>query len=155
MKTCGIDPGPEESALVLWDTEVGIVENIILSSSKVNEVIEIMTYDVLAIEDIILYGFAPAGQTTAETLRWIGEFRCWGRVIGKPVHFITRPQITSHFCRTPKARKSNVNLMLMERFGSKRTKKEPGYNYGMKSHMWDAFAIAVTCWDMFYEKEEK
>ena len=161
MKILGIDPGPEESAFVLWDTfDQKIWEKIIIPSEKVCHYIENLDYDALAIEDIILYGFAPAGRSTSDTLKWIGEFRCWNRMIGKyPVHFITRPDVVKHFCHNSKAKKSNVNLMLRERFGSKGTKRNPGLMYGLDKggtgHMFDAFAVAVTCWDLFYKHSTK
>ena len=171
MRICGIDPGPEESALVLWDTEypitsIGavrlglgtegkILEKMIVPTTMVCGHILHFRYDVLAIEDIKNYGM-KVGQSVFKTLKWIGEMRYAANSIHKKTYFINRSEVVVNLCHTTAAKKGNVNLVLRDRFGGKGTKKDPGYMYGLDKggtgHMFDAFAVAVTCWDMFYKE---
>jgi len=85
------------------------------------------------------YGF-KVGSTTFDTCRWVGRF--------EQSLAIPRWEVKRHWCGRPAAADQNVRAAVVERFGgttkaAKGTKKKPGPLYGVKSHIWQAVALAV------------
>lgn len=140
----GIDPGQEKSAYLLWDKDnreilaMEIVDNEYL----INPIISTLEYGVCGIETVVSYGM-PVGKTTFETCFWLGEFRRRLKDINKKFYLIEKPNIRLHFCNSRRAKDSNINQALVDRFGKKGTKKNPGILYGVKTHIWSALAISV------------
>ena len=64
-----------------------------------------------------------------------------------------RKDIKMNLCNTTRAKDSNIRQALIDRFGVPGTKKSPGMMYGLHKDMIQAFAVAVTYFDM--NKEEK
>lgn len=150
MKILAIDPGPEQSAYVLWDgTDDVIIEKGYQSN---NEIGYLLTENVefsgaqLFIEMIGHYGTGmPAGKTVFDTCIWIGRFiECWS---GRPYELILRPTIKAHLCGSARAKDANVSRALKDRLGEPGTKKQPGRTFGITSHCWAALAVAVTAHD--------
>ncbi len=156
----GIDPGPEESAVVSLD-DTGVVYyakdeknadvvNVIGSTAHPVESI------LFAIEDFTPYG-KSLGHESLETIKWIGEFRraCKDRRLYRlSVQYveIPRPEIKQHLCDCRTAKDADVRDALIHRYGPGKeravgTKKAPGPLYGLKSHHWAALAVAVTAMD--------
>jgi len=142
-RVCAIDPGPTESAYVVWDG-VDVVECGHFKNEELKEVLSVIDPDLhhFAIEMIASYGMA-VGREVFETCVWIGRFI---EAIGD-AELVYRKDVKLHLCHSPKAKDANIRQALIDRFGAVGTKKNPGKMYGIKSHLWAALAIAVTVYD--------
>ena len=141
----GIDPGPEESAVVWLNADGPRAET--MPNRGVVELLRSMVVPT-AIEDFVPYG-QRLGYESIATVKAIGvfEFAAEGRA-----RLIPRPEIKRHLCGTHKATDADVRDALMQRFGPGRkkavgTKTQPGPLYGFKGHHWAALAVAVTAQD--------
>lgn len=151
-----IDPGDKISGYVAWDgigiLEKGIAENLTL----LHNIISGRNYDLLALENVASYGMA-VGQNVFDTCFWIGRFYEKSLSDGHDVIKIFRKDIKTHICGTNKANDTNVKTALIDRFGdrqkhgkdAKGTKKNPGFFYGVKEDIWQAFAVAVYAYDNY------
>lgn len=156
MKILAIDPGPANSAYVLWNGETWIDAQIV-SNEALRAIVIVSEYDSAAIEMVACYGM-PVGREVFETCVWIGRFmECWmdrNPPVGgteqtwTPVY---RRDIKHHFCNSAKAKDSNIRQVILDRFGGKLVaigkKATPGPLYGIKSHLWSALAIALYIQD--------
>lgn len=141
-----IDPGPKESAWVLFRD--GKPEQ--FSNMPNHDAIEwvggfswCMSAQ-LVIEQVRSYGMA-VGEDVFETVFWSGRFaQAWGREF----HRIGRQDVKSHLCHSMRAKDANVRQALIDRYGGKAdaigTKKRPGPLYGISGDCWAALAVAVT-----------
>lgn len=153
-----IDPGTTESAYVLC--EYPSMKPFLFDKIPNEEMILMIRniclgyeLELSAIEKIGSYGM-PVGQETLDTCEWIGEFR---RTLidkgNKPV-MIFRRQEKQDICHDMRANDATIRQALIDRFAygvsnkGKGTKKEPGFFYGFRSDIWQAFAVAVTAADM-------
>ena len=95
---------------------------------------------------------ARVGKSTFETAYWTGRFvQAWD---GKSERIPTR-DIKIHLCGSIKGiSKKSIRAALIDRFGEKGTKKNPGLTYGLSDHTWSAFALAVFAYDE-WEKQQK
>jgi hypothetical protein len=175
MLIAGIDPGPEQSALVLIDTASGSplcacdwrpnpeIEAI-LRRSATGDVQEdpewgYLPWANLAIEWISTYSKA-VGQSVFHTARWVGRFEvAWGR--GNEL--VTTVDVRQALCRTQKAGPAQIREAILDRFGGKEraigTKKSRGVLYRMRTgptggspHMWSALGIALTLADRLEQR---
>lgn len=155
-----IDPGTKESGYVVADydtmrplrfgkedntTILGIIGDVLGSSTDGCTV---------ALEMVASYGM-PVGREVFETVRWIGRFEQHIRD-GSPgtiIRFVYRREEKLAICHSPKANDATIRQALADRFAygapnlGKGTKKEPGFFYGFRADIWQAFAVAVTCHD--------
>lgn len=150
VTTVAIDPGPEQSAMVLLGSSGKPGISVISRNEHVLELLE--TFDPwpddsahLAIEMIASYGM-PVGREVFETCVWIGRFV--ERWEGEHT-LVYRQDVKLHLCQSPRAKDANIRQALIDRFGPGKeaaigTKKNPGPLHGFKSHMWAALAVAVT-----------
>lgn len=148
MLTVGIDPGTEESAIVMVDGNKRPQFSAILKNQDMVEKMYLLKthghehYEV-SIEMVACYGM-PVGAEVFETCVWIGRFReAWGA----SVRFIYRQQVKLHFCHSNRAKDPHIRQALIDRYGAPGTKAAPGALYGIKSHMWPALAVAVYAAD--------
>lgn len=159
MIILAIDPGSEQSAWVLYDTETKILLDFnIFENMKLAKLIEggwcivgcdpPRTIDFLAIEMIASYGM-PVGKSIFETCVWIGRFiQAWGIVYEK----IYRIDVKMHLCKNTRAKDGNVRQAIIDRYpatGGGKTpqvgvKKQPGPLYGVSKDVWAALAVAIT-----------
>lgn len=148
----GLDPGPTESALVVWDGRV-----IRGAALQPNEFILERLYGlrhtepaaVLAIEKIASYGMA-VGAEVFETVYWSGRFaEAYGV---QRVHRITRGEVKMHLCHSMRAKDANVRTAICDRFGgekiAKGRKAAPGPLYVIAADLWSALAVALTVYDL-------
>lgn len=112
----------------------------------------------VVIEMVAHYGTGmPAGKTVFGTCVWIGRFYQHFASLGLPVHLMERREVKMNLCGTMRAKDSNVRQALVDRFASgernygKGTKASPGWFYGFKTDIWQAYALGVTYID---EREE-
>ena len=149
-----IDPGSVQSGWVVWDGknihDFGLWENKSLLHLICRAQVSTLPRDMdLVIEQIRSYGMA-VGASTFDTVFWSGRF-C--QAFGEPFHLMPRLEVKKHICHNGSAKDSNIIQALVDRFAygqnnkGKGTKKEPGFFFGFKSDIWQAFALAVTWWD--------
>ena len=162
MRILAIDPGNTKSGYALIDSntcrpiEIGKVPNENLLAS-------IWCWlnggggfiDRVAIEMVASYGMA-VGKEVFETCIWIGRFaqvvESFGAV-GMPCDLVYRKNVKLHLCHTTKAKDANITQALVDRFASgqpnrgKGTKADPGWFYGFKADIWQAYALAVLAAD--------
>jgi len=163
MSILAIDPGNTESGYALIDSvtaepiDVGKVSNDQLldrlcdwldgGEGPVTHV---------AIEMVASYGMA-VGKEVFETCVWIGRFaqvvESFG-AFGMPCELIYRRNVKLHHCGSAKAKDANITQALIDRFASgqpnrgKGTKAEPGWFFGFKADIWQAYALAVLTADI-------
>jgi hypothetical protein len=154
-----IDPGPQQSGYAIVDqnyhaTDFGKVptEDLLL---KVGD-----SFDAVVIEMVSHYGTGmPAGKEVFDTCVWIGRFLQHFTVCRIPVQQMFRKDVKLNLCGSVRAKDSNIIQALVDRFASgqpnygKGTKKAPGWFYGFKADVWQAYALAVTYIDKQREAE--
>lgn len=161
----GIDPGNVMSALATYDPNDKTVHELIkVDNDKLIRYIATMVNmyiiedipHVLAIEQIRAYGMA-VGATVFDTVHWSGRFQ--QRMLDvynehgrhNIITLIPRKDVKMHLCHTNRAKDTNVNQSVADRFGGmkacKGTKKKPGPLYGIAGDMWAALAVALTLSD--------
>ena len=151
MIITAIDPGTTESGIVRWTSS----EKPILAEKAKNEWIKSVVgmytrpERVFVIEEINPY---TMGKTTRDTILWSGRFQEAIESRGGKVVYLSRNQVRQALCGSAG---SNINdavikQALVDRFAygqpnfGKGTKKEPGFFYGFKKDIWQAFALAVA-----------
>ena len=160
-----IDPGTTRSAYVIVDAEtLRPYDKDIVSNEDMLTIINNAYYPFdkdgqmdFVIEMIASYG-RPVGSETFETCRWIGRFaeRVFMRT-GKDAQYVYRIEEKKTICHTSNAKDSYITQALIDRFASgvpnkgKGSAKEPGWFYGFRKDIWQAYAVAVT----FCDREEK
>lgn len=153
-----IDPGNIDSGYVIIDSET---LKPIIARKEVNEVLleRIKKGDVtityVAIEKIASYGMA-VGESVFDTCIWIGKFElACETCLGIKPKYIYRKDEKMNLCNSMKAKDSNIIQALIDRFApytsnkGKGTKKVPGWFYGFKKDIWQAYAVGVTYYDMY------
>lgn len=149
MIVIGIDPGPEESAYVVWDggriLSMSNTSNVDLRDHLDNDCRSLVgrTPDQCVIEQIRGFGI-PAGNDLLDTCWWSGRFcEAWGNAIMLP-----RKEVLSHLGYGGAGNKdAAVAAALKARFGVSGTKRNPGVLYGVTGHLWAALAVSVCFWD--------
>jgi hypothetical protein len=148
-----IDPGPEQSAYVLYDMD----KRELVDFGKVNneEMVEAMGswhsfglshVDALVIEMIASYGM-PVGAEVFETCVFIGRLiQQWGD--RDNVHRLYRSIVKHTLCGSMRAKDGNVRQALIDAWGGKEKaigkKSKPGPLYGVSGDVWAALAVAVV-----------
>ncbi|MFH5209248.1 hypothetical protein ACHIPZ_13740 [Antrihabitans sp. NCIMB 15449] len=151
-----IDPGNTESGWVLIDpTDCQPIEFGKTENSKLRQLIlcdsPLVDADLVVIEMVASYGMA-VGKDVFGTCVWIGKFA--EAVRGNWYPFIEpklvyRRDIKLHHCHNPRAKDANITQALVDRFApgepnrGKGTKAAPGWFYGFKADIWQAYALAV------------
>lgn len=146
MTVLAVDPGPTESAVVLWDGDRVQAAQILPNQDALGNIRGPWPPGtILAIEMVSSYGM-PVGAEVFETVFWIGRFfEAWQSAVpmrGEPQR-ITRHHIKLHHCQSSRAKDANIRQSLVDKYGEPGTKKEQGKTYGLKSHLWSAFAVAT------------
>lgn len=161
-----IDPGNEQSGVVLIRerdlkpliaekiTNEELLDNLLMDRYERFEEAECISH--VAIEMIASYGMA-VGQSVFETCVWIGRFiqALEDNYYNDSLKFIYRKDEKMNLCNNMKAKDSNIVQALIDRFApntpnkGKGTKKEPGWFYGFKKDIWQAYAVGVTYYDMY------
>lgn len=112
----------------------------------------------VSIEMIASYGMA-VGQSVFETCVFIGRLKefisfCY-QCSDIDIKYIYRKDEKMNLCNSMKAKDSNIIQALIDRFApntpnkGKGSKKEPGWFYGFKKDIWQAYAVGVTYYDMY------
>src|SRR5437588_6926695 len=116
-RVVAIDPGPTDSALVVWDGSA-----IQLSRYAGNRAILQLLKEwaprgnPLVIEMVTSYGM-PVGAEVFETVFWSGRFaEAYGF---EQVHRVPRLQVKMALCHDSRAKDGNIRQALIDRFGGK------------------------------------
>ena len=147
MEILAIDPGNEQSAVVVWDGKQIISADTMRNNELLESIYQEIRAGDMAIEMVASFGM-PVGATVFETVFWIGRFcEAWKG----PFHRIFRKDVKIHLCNNMRAKDSNISQALRDRFGEKPTKLKPNPVYGefkLKRDEWQAFAVAVYFYDI-------
>lgn len=154
MKLLAIDPGPVESAWLLYDVATG------RPWKWAKEKNEHLVYlfdglalsDEFAIERVASYGMS-VGQEVFDTCEWAGRFIQRWIGLHEPLPHqpmrIFRREVKLHLCADSRAKDANIRQALIDRYGGKEKaigrKASPGPLWGIHGDCWSALAIAVTC----------
>jgi hypothetical protein len=136
----GIDPGPRESAFVVWDG-ARVVRACDMANAELAEYLDSASSPV-ACEWIESFGMA-VGREVFETVFAIGTFSQHARL-----RLVPRRDVKMHLCQSVRAKDGNIRQALIDRFGEVGTKKNPGPLFGISQHRWAALAVAVTAHDL-------
>ena len=154
MRILAIDPGPTQSAYVIWQPPIEGLPPALYDFGKVSTIEMIQKMQQLdgtknplishvAIEMVASYGMA-VGKDVFETVFNIGQFYLYAeRVCCWDVARIYRMDIKMHFCHNSRAKDGNIRQALIDRFGPPGVKKSPGLLYGVSKDVWSALAVAV------------
>ncbi len=145
-----IDPGNEVSAYVVIGEGRKPLEFDILDNEGLLSRLESFPGTVV-IELVASYGMA-VGATTFDTVFWSGRFWeaareaiCRARIYRKDVKM--------NLCHSMRAKDGNIRQSLIDRYGVVGTKKGPGWFYGFRADIWQAYAVGVTYLDITSEAE--
>lgn len=155
----GIDPGNEETAFCLVDSQLRPVRFAKLSNEMAYcEMVEAIVNHTLsdnihvACEMIASYGM-PVGKEVFDTCVWIGQLK--ERLKMYDFEYIYRKDEKMTICHSMKASDANITQALIDRFApgvpnhGKGRKAAPGWFYGFRADIWQAYAVAVTYHDMY------
>jgi len=176
-----IDPGPVQSAVVIWDGSTifakAISPNEFLLDNLKNVFDQGDDGDVV-IEMIASYGM-PVGRDVFETCVWIGRFIEASSI---PCHRLFRMDVKNHLCHSAKAKDSHIRQALIDRYGPPKGTKcpcckgkgwagrertpcddcsgegwavKPGPLAGVVKDEWAALGVAVTWWDTRHDNSGK
>lgn len=164
-----IDPGNIESGVVLIRerdlkplvaekiSNEELLNNLITNRYETLEESEFIRH--VAIEMIASQGMA-VGKSVFETCVWIGRFiqALEDNYYNDSLKFIYRKDEKMNLCGSMRAKDSNIIQALIDRFApntpnkGKGTKKEPGWFYGFKKDIWQAYAVAITYHDIYLKE---
>lgn len=152
MRILAIDPGNTHSGWVIIDSQTR--QPLHIGKSPNELVLEHcygdLQWDIAVIEMIASYGMA-VGREVFDTCIWIGRYtEAMNDNIGdKLPTYTVRQTVKLHHCHTSKAKDANITQALIDRFTpgqpnrGKGTTKNPGWFYGFKADIWQAYALAV------------
>ncbi len=162
-----IDPGSTESAYVLLDESLKVIDFGKFTNENVKtEMRRSLKYYYtpersigVAIEMVASYGMS-VGATVFETCVWIGRFAEMSEQCGRPAQYIYRKDEKMNLCHTMRAKDSNIIQALVDRFATgqpnhgKGTRKNPGWFYGFSKDVWQAYAVGVTYHDLYIKPQQ-
>lgn len=151
MRILAIDPGPVQSAVV-WFVDGDVLDGFIWKNEAVGARIVVAAHenvDAIAIEWVESFGM-PVGKDVFETVAWSGRFWELAEQRRCEVARVPRREVKLHLCNSARAKDANIRQALIDKFGPGKEKAigkkaSPGPLYGIKSHLWAALAVAVTC----------
>lgn len=151
-----IDPGPEQSAYLLYDPhamaypfvalEHEIVANMALRDKLRSSWLS-QGATACVLEKIEHYGM-PAGESLFTTCLWIGRFiEAWGQDASYVL--MPRREVKRHLCQSARATDATIRAALMDLYSlpgqdAIGRKKTPGPLYGISKDVWSCLALAVT-----------
>jgi len=139
-----VDPGTTHSGWALL-TKNG---HPILTGKDPNEEVLERVYALpssvpVVVEMVASYGM-PVGKEVFETVVWIGRIL---ESRSGDVARLTRKDVVWNLCNSARGNDATVRQALIDRFGGKGTKAEPGIFYGVSGDRWAAIALGVTYLD--------
>jgi hypothetical protein len=145
LKILAIDPGNIESAFVVMNNKkpetFGKLDNETILAMLDNWS-DLTAH--LVIEKIASYGMS-VGKEVFDTCIWSGRF--WEAFKGQKKNFVYRKDVKINLCGSMRAKDTNIIQALKDRFGGKGTLKNPGWFYGFRKDIWQAYAVGITYYD--------
>lgn len=159
MRVLGVDPGSEQSAWVLFesDNDGTILDHGIEGNDVLVTKLESWPRErAHVVFEQVHMGGMPAGIETFETVFWTGRF-AQAVKLENPWARLRRQAVKLHLCQSVRANDGNIRQALIDRFGPTKEaaigkRQTPGPLFGIKSHEWAALAIAVTWSDQNPER---
>lgn len=160
-----IDPGPTQSAVVVWDGERVLFHSILSTAGLLGWLARYQPTgnERIALEKVCSYGMS-VGAEVFMTCFITGVLWREASTIG-PVALVPRLKVKTHICHSARATDANIRTALIDRFGPPHTfREEPrfgakgqpikpervkveGITYGLHDDLWAAFGLAVTVED--------
>lgn len=84
------------------------------------------------------------GRSTIDTIFWIGRFFDRSKMLGCEPVLLERQIIKKILCPGIRANDSTIRSALIKIYGEPGTKKNPGFTYGIKSHIWQALGCVTA-----------
>ena len=144
MTILAIDPGTTQSGyVVIKDGNPKPVESGVIPNGQLLNMVSEIEPEIVLCEWIESYGMS-VGKSVFETCHFIG--RLYLTAIYYQVHdfhHIGRKAIKMHHCNSMRAKDANIRQTLIDKYGKPGTKKAQGATYGIKSHAWSAYALAM------------
>jgi len=152
-----IDPGPVQSGICLmsfatyYPVQTGKSDNEKVLGLYMGA--DVPSKVLVAIEETQNYGM-PAGRDLRDTIRWSGRFQQHFVSHGFTVEYIPRTTVKHALCNNTRAKDGNIIQVLADRFApgepnrGKGTKANPGWFYGFKADIWQAYALGVVAIDI-------
>ena len=149
----GIDPGTVESGYVMFNSEnIQVVGSGVVGNEELLQMSSWDDANIVCIEMVASYGM-PVGQTTFETVLWIGRFVQYS--VSKDIEYrllYKKKDINPTLCFSNKAKDANIRQAILDLFPAtgggtvpqKGTKSNPGPLFGVSSHAFSALAVALT-----------
>ena len=143
QKIIGVDPGPTKSGIVVFDTSAW--EFVLRDIRENEETLEILASPSIASDHIFCVEMIEArgytvSQPTFETAFWVGRYY---QAFGGEKHRYYRRMLKMHYTGMHNTKDSHIRQVLIDRYGGKGTKKNPGFFYGFRDDMWQAAAVAL------------
>lgn len=147
MKVLAIDPGPKESALVIWDGKGILAKGKQPNETVLSSVKELgnSAADALIVEQIKSYGMSVS-DSIFDTVYWSGRFvQAWADTSCKFFDRVPRMAVKMHLCGQAKAKDANIRQALIDRFepGLNSKERPKGILKGVTKDEWAALALAV------------
>lgn len=147
MIVLAIDPGNEESAYLVFDTQSDIITEFGKVSNEdlinlIDDYENSISYFI--IEGIVSYGM-PVGKTVLHTKFFVGRLYqlALKYVEADSIFIVSRKEVMLHHCGSVKGKDANLRQALIDKYGEPGTKKKPGFTYGISKDMWSALGIAT------------
>jgi len=159
-----IDPGPTESAFVVWSGEKTLELGIFRNESLLKEILPSVFRKYpgieMVVEEVASYGM-PVGRTVFETVYWTGRFiQAWVGTCPEcnqgVAHRAKRIDVKMHLCHNSCAKDSNIRQALIDRFEPDlKPKCRPKDKLrGVSKDCWAALALAVYFDDTQTHKDD-
>jgi len=154
MIVLAIDPGPETSGVVWFDTESRRV--IEADGEALNwECLKYFRGNASAPHDdkdaarvfaceCIEAMYAHVGKETVRTIRFCGAIEEAVVSRGQSIAMLSPQEVKKRVCGTASAKDPAVRQALIDLLGPVGTKKNPGPCFGVSKHAWRALAVAVA-----------
>lgn len=154
-----IDPGPEQSALVLFDGAKVLDHETSDNDAILSRIADRCrsSNERLVIEQVASFGM-PVGADVFETVFASGRFaQAWHGYVRPNARVgvfgrLKRHEIKTHLCQNQRAKDPHIRQALLDRFGPGKEKAvgrklAPGPLFGIVGDEWSALAVAVVWWD--------
>ena len=145
----GLDPGPERSAVVVFDGTAPQFTRLLPNQDILHYLRDwrtgILAAAMLVIEQVASFGM-PVGEEVFETVFWSGRFaEAYGfDRVGR----INRLAVKMALCHDSRAKDANIRQAILDLYGGKQRaigrKATPGPLYGISGDMWSALAVAIA-----------
>lgn len=146
-----IDPGTFESGFAVISEDYRPVDFGKIPNGDLLERVRQTAGGDFVIEMVASYGMA-VGKEIFETVFWIGRFwEAAQKVDSRSLLYRREEKIM--LCGSAKANDANIRQALVDRFAygvrncGKGTKAAPGWFYGFRADIWQAYAVGVTWLD--------